>query len=507
MPFVVGTHADGRRPVSFTPSSYRAAAQLAEETHVAPQEQPVDFWATVFMTFGFQEGKDGWFRKSNPEVIYQENQLITRCMALLVVFSITGGMILNVMPCVLPVLGLKLMSFLNQAGESRWRVFSLNLWYSAGILAVFLAIATIAAVLHTVGATLSWGEHMGDPRFTIPLLSIVFVLGLSMFGVWEIPIPGFAGGSEANKLSEREGPAGAFFKGVLTTILATPCSGPYIGVAIGLAVIAPIWMNYLLFALMALGMALPFLIVGAFPSLIRVLPKPGNWMVTFKQFMGFILMATAVWIVSLLEPRFVVPVLGMLVCFSISCWVFGKISITANLRQRARGWVLAAIFGIAGVITLAGFLPPPSAQSDVAVRESNNPSELPWQAFTPERLEKHRAAGATVLVDFTADWCLTCKTNEAVALNTQETKELVLKNNVVTLKADKTHKNRSQPVNDLLVQLGNRGKTIPFVAVYPAGVAEPVTLSGLITKDEILRTLEKAGPSRIASRASSAERQ
>jgi thiol:disulfide interchange protein len=296
------------------------------------------------------------------------------------------------------------MSFVSQAGESRWRVFTLNVWYSLGMWSVFLIFAIVAAVLHLLGQTFAWGEHLGDPRFAIPLLLLVFTLGLSMFGVWEIPIPGFAAGGAANELAEKEGAPGAFFKGILTTILATPCSGPFIGVAVGIAVIAPIWLNFSIFTFMAIGMASPYLIVGAFPGLIKRLPKPGEWMITVKQFMGFILMGTTVWIIYFLEPRFVIPSLSLLVGVSAGCWVVGRISLAATFAQRLRGWVTGAVFVAIGTFAFVGLLAPPS-EGDVALRRPSADSpELPWEKFTPERLATYREQGATVLVDFTADW-------------------------------------------------------------------------------------------------------
>jgi thiol:disulfide interchange protein len=305
---------------------------------------------------------------------------------------------------VLPVIGLKLMSFISQAGESRWRVFSLNVWYSLGMWAVFMVFAAVAAVLHLLGETFAWGEHLGDPRFSVPLLSLVFVLGLSMFGVWEIPIPGFMGSGKANELAEKEGPAGAFFKGILTTILATPCSGPFIGVAVGIAVIAPLWLNFAVFTSMALGMAFPYLVVGAFPQLIKRLPKPGTWMETLKQFMGFILMGTGVWILYFLEERFVVPVLAMLVGLAAACWVLGAISYTATFQQRLRSWAVAGIFTALGILLLVSLLPPPSDSTVAQRRPSADSPELPWEPYTPEILSRYREQGHTVLVDFTADW-------------------------------------------------------------------------------------------------------
>jgi thiol:disulfide interchange protein len=225
-----------------------------------------------------------------------------------------------------------------------------------------------------------------------------------MFGVWEIPIPGFVGSGKANELAAKEGPAGAFFKGVLTTVLATPCSGPFIGVAVGIAVIAPIWLNFAMFTAMALGMALPYLLIGAFPGLIKSLPKPGEWMNTFKEFMGFILMGTAVWILYFQETRFLVPVLALLVGVAAACWVVGGTSIVATAAKRMRNWAWGLLFALTGVLLFLALLEPPSDQVAATRSVSASSPELPWEAYTPETLDQYLKQGRTVMVDFTADW-------------------------------------------------------------------------------------------------------
>jgi suppressor for copper-sensitivity B len=503
---------EGSLPLAFSSAAYatvaRAAADRQSAVEVAESGvevgeraagvRQIDFWAFTFERLGFQETDGRWAHARMSGVALNTYMLTALAVTMALVVGFLGGLILNIMPCVLPVIGLKLMAFVQQAGEDRWRVFSLNVWYSLGIWLVFLIFAVVAAVLQMLGETFAWGEHLGDPAFSIPLLLLVVTLGLSMFGVWEIPIPGFVGSGKANELAMKEGPAGAFFKGILTTILATPCSGPFIGVAVGIAVIAPIWLNFAMFSAMALGMASPYLIIGGFPRLIKWLPKPGEWMNTMKEFMGFILMGTGVWILYFLENRFMIPVLSLLVGVAATCWVIGRIPTTATGMKRVRNWGWGLLFSLAGFWLFLALLPPPSDL--VAARRSVDDAspELPWEAYTPELLQQYRQEGRTVLVDFTADWCLTCKTNEAVALNTFDTKRLVQENGVVTLKADKTHRRMAKEVNQLLVELGNFGQTVPFLAIYPADNDQPILLDGLITREQVLNALTRAGPSRGA---------
>ena len=209
-----------------------------------------------------------------------------------------GGLLLNLMPCVLPVIGLKVMSFVEQAGHSRSQALKLNLWYSAGIISVFLVLAALA-----ITAGLGWGDQFGSATFNIVMASIVFAMALSLLGVWEIPIPGFIGSGSAQEAAAQEGPLGAFLKGVITTILATPCTGPGMAVALGWAISQPAATTLAVFFALGIGMASPYLVIGAFPSLIRFLPKPGAWMVTFKQLMGFVLIATVVFLLSVLPSE------------------------------------------------------------------------------------------------------------------------------------------------------------------------------------------------------------
>ena len=230
-------------------------------------------------------------------------------------FAFLGGIILNLMPCVLPVISLKILAFLEQAGESRGRVFALNVWYSLGLLSVFAVLAVLAAT-----AGLAWGEQFTLPWFKVAMTGLVFAMALSFLGTWEIPIPGFVGVGGANRLQAQEGPSGAFFKGVFTTILATPCSGPFLGPVFGYLLRQPPHMAYWIFGAVGLGMAFPYLVLGAVPELLRFLPKPGRWMETVQQLMGFLLLATVVYLFTTLSAAYFIPTLALLVGLWFACW-------------------------------------------------------------------------------------------------------------------------------------------------------------------------------------------
>ena len=203
--------------------------------------------------------------------IAANEKLAATSIVVILLMSFAGGLILNIMPCVLPVVGLKLLSFVEQSGQSRVRAFMLNLWYSLGLMSVFMVLATLA-----VAVGLGWGMLFQYSGFTITLTAVVFVMALSFFDVWEIPIPGFAGRGKANEWSQREGAGGAFAKGILTTFLATPCSAPLLAPALAWTTFRSPLEVYMVFFFIGLGMAFPYLLIGAFPKLIRFLPKPGD---------------------------------------------------------------------------------------------------------------------------------------------------------------------------------------------------------------------------------------
>ncbi len=394
-----------------------------------------------------------------------------------------GGLILNLMPCVLPVIGLKVLSFAEQAGHDRGKVLAMNLAYSAGLMAVFMLLACLAAF-----AGYGWGELNTHASYRIGMVVFVFAMALSFLGVWEIPLPGFAGGRGANDLQQKEGYSGAFFKGAFTTILATPCSGPFLGPVFGFLISQPPAITFLMFAAIGLGMASPYLLIGAFPSLIKVLPKPGMWMETFKQLMGFVLMGTAVyflfWVVS---PGNQKAVAVTLVAVSLACWWIGRMPITAPTSKRMTawlgGWGMAALVGWAAFGQLATTQAGPQAHDGYE-------HGLAWVPFSESSLEGAKSDGKTVLVDFTANWCPTCQTNSLFAINTERVKEVVDSNGVVPILADWSNPN--EEIKRTLESLGSR--SIPFLAIFPADRPnQPILLPDVITESQLLTALAEAG--------------
>jgi suppressor for copper-sensitivity B len=427
--------------------------------------------------------------------------------------AFVAGFLLNLMPCVLPVVGLKLLSFVQQANDSRRRVLLLNVAYAAGLLSVMLVLAALA-----VFAGLAWGEQFSSTTFSVTLAAIVFAFALSFLGVWEIPVPGFVGTAEAGS-GKGEGYGGAFSKGVLSTVLATPCSGPFLGSALAWATAQPALLTFTVFAVVGLGMASPYLLVGLFPALVRLLPRPGNWMVTFKQLMGFVLLATVVYLMSFLAVPSVVPTVFLLLGIGLGCWWIGRVSLLEPLGQRLRAWGIAAAVVAATAWLSFGWLESVMAErfgraaerllsargdpaAPAAPSAGHGGNVIAWEPFSPERLEALVNDGKTVFVDFTADWCLTCKANEAAAIERPEVARLLRANGVVALRADKT--GPAPEADETLRRLGNKAASIPFYAIFPGhSPNRPLLLDGLFTSPgPIVQALQQAGASRGAKSAS-----
>ncbi len=285
-----------------------------------------------------------------------------------------------------------MLAFVEHSGHDRRRVLWLNIWYSLGLISVFMVLATATVVFRLMlGKQFNWGQQFTSLSFNVGMASLVFVMALSFLGVWEIPIPGFVGGGKANELAAKEGAAGAFLKGVLTTILATPCSGPYLGVVFAFAVAQPPPITYLTFAFIGLGMASHYLLIGVFPALIHFLPKAGAWMDTFKQLMGFVLLGTVVWLFRVIDRDYFIPSLAFLFGLWFAFWWIGRTPLYADLRLRLRAWGMGvAVMALAAFISF-GWLAP-------------RPELIDWKPFTIASLTDHTAAGKTVLLDFTALW-------------------------------------------------------------------------------------------------------
>lgn len=457
----------------FDPQPYRLAADLVTGVKSATPPSPNVAASSPPATQGYDiEQIQGRLQQSGSPLV------------VMLATGLLAGFILNFMPCVLPVIGLKVLSFVEQGGHDRRRVLWLNVWYSLGILSVFWLLATIPVVLRLWFDTqFGWGQQFSYDPFNITLVAVVFVMALSFLGVWEIPIPGFAGSKNAQQMASKEGVAGAFVKGMLTTVLATPCSGPFLGTAVAFALVSGTAVTYAMFTAMGLGMAAPYLLIGAQPSLIRFLPKPGEWMDTFKQLMGFVLIGTVLWLMLPIDAVLVMPTLVLLAGLSAACWWIGRTPGYAELPQKLKAWAQGSVF--AAVVGWLAF----------AMPQVTDP--LPWKHFAMADFVRDVNSGKTVLVEFTADWCATCKTLKAANLDRSKTKSLVARNGVVVYEANIDEASPEEQAFFLQMQ-PSRG--VPLIAIFPAGKKyEPIRFGDGYTQSQILTALEKAGPSKSAA--------
>ena len=403
---------------------------------------------------------------------------------LILLFAFLGGLILNVMPCVLPVVGLKIMGFVSQAGEDRKRILTLNLAYVAGIMAVFALLAIVAAV-----TKFGWGEQFTYFPVRLGLTLTLFALALSYLDVWEIPVPGMAAGKTSQDLQNREGFFGAFSKGVFATIMATPCSGPLLGFIIGLTLnLAPV-QTIAIFLTVGLGMSAPYLLIGFRPKLIAWLPKPGDWMVTLKQLMAFLFLGTVAFFFSQFSDTQKVPVFVSLIAVWFGCWIIGKVPNYADLGKRISAW----LGGIAAatVISLGAF------------HYLEQVKELDWQDYNEARLQQLRNEGKTVMVDFGAKWCVNCIVNYEVALNTAKTRKVMDELGAVAMYADWT--DPDEKIKQKLSELDSR--SIPLLVIYPGDRSkDPIIMRDLVTQQAVVDALRRAGASVSSSSLSLSSR-
>lgn len=429
----------------------------------------------------------------------------------LLLFAFLGGLILNVMPCVLPVISIKVLSFVQQSREEPGRVFRLGLTFCAGIVLSFWALALVIFAFKSAGGQLGWGFQFQQPGFVVVMMAIMFVFALSLLGVFEISLPG-AAMSTLSDAESREGYAGAFMKGVLGTVLATPCTAPFLAPALGVAFASTNAQLFLVLSVVGLGMASPFFVLTWRPAWLRYLPRPGPWMVHFKQLMGFLLMGTVVWMLYILGnqigPDGVVVSVAFLGFLAIGCWLLGLQTPLTSPGRRALAWAAAVGFSLFGWWvayareTSIEDLQKRYLESIACACDLEAPPltikdwdrKIPWQKWHKGRAENLAKQGYTVYVDYTAVWCATCLANKAATLETDEVRTLMRDHCVVPLKADFTSED-PEILNDL--QRFQRSG-VPLNIIFPAGnpdapIVMPEQLVGRVGL--VVEKLKEAGPS------------
>lgn len=417
-----------------------------------------------------------------------EQRLLSLGLPGFIALSFLGGLILNIMPCVLPVLSLKILSLLKHTGQTRSEALRHGVVYTSGVVLSFLLLASALFLLRAIGERVGWGFQLQSPSFLVVLAILFFIFGLNLLGVFELG--GRLIGADAS-VARRHDLAGSFAMGVLAAVVGAPCMGPLVAGVSGIAVQANLGIGLLIFGMLGLGLASPFLLLSAFPSLIGFLPKPGAWMESFKQVMGFLLMAAVVFLVSVAGRQGGVDamsslLLALFVC-SIAAWVYGcwATPLRSNRSKRIAKLLSAALILWALIF---GILQAKAAYLYHDTVSESEDSSSQWQAWSPGRVEAELAAGRAVFVDFTASWCLICQVNKKIALRTEATKALFTKRGIVALEADWTR--RDPKITDALESFGRSG--VPLYLFYsPEGEVSilPQNLTQGLVRDVVIDAL------------------
>ncbi|MEY2578045.1 MAG: hypothetical protein QOI49_869 [Verrucomicrobiota bacterium] len=442
------------------------------------------------VVFGRSEngvGRNAW--SLNAPAITASGPVFSEGLAKFLLFGFLGGLILNLMPCVLPVISLKIFGFVQQAGQDRRRILRSGLAFIAGIFAWFIGLALLLIALKSAGREITWAFQFTNPYFVVLMSAVVLVFALNLFGVFEISLPQFASRGVLG-WTAREGEAGSFFEGVFATVLATPCTAPFLGTALGFAFTQSGWTILLMFLAIATGMASPYFLLSAQPAWLRLLPKPGPWMVRVKQLMGFLLLATLLFLLAVLGAERGVEAIIWTSCFllvlSLACWMKGAFIVpTASTTARLVSIVLVLVLVIGSAWYFIG---EKFAAAKTVSAETQTVGG--WQPFTPQLLETELKQGHAVFVDFTAAWCLTCKFNEANVLEAGAVRDAFQRHGITRIKADWT--NADPAITKILKQFGRPG--VPMYVLYPGNHAEPILFPELLTQNLILEKLETVSP-------------
>jgi len=393
-------------------------------------------------------------------------------LALALLFALAGGMLLNLMPCVFPVLSLKVLGFAAH-GDDRRALLAGGLAYTAGVVLSFVALASLLLALRAGGEQLGWGFQLQSPAVVATLAALFTLIGLNLAGVFELGsvLPGSVAAVRA-----RHPVVDSLLTGVLAVAVASPCTAPFMGASLGLAVTLPAWQALAVFAALGLGMALPYLAASAWPALARRLPRPGVWMAHFKTVMAFPMFATVVWLVWVLGQQVGIDgaaaLLALLLALAFAAWALGS----PVLGPRARGG-----FGAAALVLVAAalFWAVPALRHEAAAQGPS--AGEAWQPWSADRVAQARAAGQPVFVDFTAAWCVTCQFNKRTTLARPEVQAAFAARRVLLLRADWTR--RDAAITAELARLGRSG--VPVYALYSPGAAGPRLLSEILSSEEV----------------------
>ncbi len=390
--------------------------------------------------------------------------------AVALLFAFIGGALLNLMPCVFPILSLKVLGFAGHA-HSRRALLGGGMAYSAGVVLSFVALAALLIALRAGGEQIGWGFQLQSPGFVAALAVLFTLIALNLAGLFEFStvLP-----SSLASMRLRHPLGDSFLTGVLAVAVASPCTAPFMGAALGFAFTLPAAQSLLLFAVLGAGMALPYLVMSAWPAVARAMPKPGVWMATFKTVMAFPMLATVVWLVWVLGQQTSIDgaaaLLAVLLALAFALWAWGRVDST-RLARAAWGTVGVALLGMSIAWALPLWREAQAASATPAISTER------WQPWSPERVAALNAEGRTVFVDFTAAWCVTCQVNKRSTLNDAKLMAEMDSARVAVLRADWTR--RDATISNELLRLGRNG--VPVYAIYRPGQAQPTLLPELLS--------------------------
>ncbi len=404
-------------------------------------------------------------------------------IAAMLLFAFLGGLILNLMPCVFPILAIKALTLAKLSAQERGGVRAHGASYTLGVLVAFIGLGALLIGFREAGSVAGWGFQFQSPAFVAGMAWLFLVLGLSLSGVFEVGLglTGVGGG-----LAARAGHFGSFFIGFLAVLAATPCTAPFMGAAIAAAVTEPAPVTLAVFAMLGLGLAAPYALLALAPGLARLLPRPGAWMAVLKQALAFPLYGAAAWLVWVISqqtgPDGVLATAAGMVLLGFAAWVYGATQ-ARERPMRPLGQAIAAAAAIASLFILRGVAAAPfSAPPSIAATDEIAP-------YSAERLAALRAEGRPVFVNMTAAWCVTCLVNERIALSSDTVRQAFAERKVAYLKGDWT---RADPaISDFLRQHGRDG--VPLYVFYPANGGDPVVLPQILTASAVLEELGRAG--------------
>lgn len=411
----------------------------------------------------------------------------------MLVYAFIGGLILNLMPCVLPVIALKILGFVGEAKSEPRHVRAMGLVYAVGVLVSFLVLAAVVIGIKSAGHQAGWGMQFGNPIFLVCLTTLVTLVALNLFGVFEVTLGGRAL-DKAGALASKHGAAGAFFNGVLATALATPCTAPFLSIALGFAFAQSAAFVVLIFLAVGAGLAAPYVVLSWNPAWLKFLPKPGAWMEKFKIAMGFPMLATSAWLFNLASSSYGNKVLWLglfLVVMAFAAWIFGEFF---QRGRKRRGLALALTL----VLLLSGYAY--ALESQLRWREAvaatdatgllkESPEGIDWLRWSPGAVAMARSEHRPILVDFTADWCLTCQVNKKTSLEIPSVRAKLKAINAVAFVGDYT-----RTPDSILSELKRFARAgVPLVLVYPEDpAAPPMVLPEVLTPGIVLDALNRA---------------